>query len=72
MKTEITADGARIAEIRAARFMNAGEFAKICGVSRPVLDKLESGEAVSYQTAHKVSKALKIPVDELFTSRPRG
>lgn len=72
MKTEIRADGARIAEMRASRFLTAGEFAKVCGVSRPVLDRLESGGPVSYQTAHKVSKALKIPVDELFTAKPRG
>ena len=71
MKTDIRADGRRIAEIRAARFMNAGEFARICGVSRPVLDRLESGAAVSYQTARKVSKALEIPIDELFSSAPR-
>lgn len=68
MKTEIRADGRRIAEMRAARFMTGAQFAKICGVSRPVLDRLEAGGVVSYQTAHKVSKALEIPVEELFTA----
>lgn len=68
MKTQIRADGRRIAEIRAARFLTSAEFARVCGVSRPVMDKLEAGAPVSHQTAHRVAGALEIPVEELFTA----
>ena len=68
MKTEIRADGQKIAEMRAARFMTGTEFAKICGVSRPVLDKLEAGGVVSHQTARRVAGALEMPIEELFTA----
>lgn len=68
MKTDIRADGNKIAEIRAARFLTVEQFAKVCGVSRPVMYKLESGGAVSSATAHKIAQALQRPVDDLFTA----
>lgn len=71
MKTEIRADGRKIAEMRAARFLTAAEFAKFCGVSRPVMDKLEAGAAVSQRTAHRVAGALEMPIEELFTAKVR-
>jgi len=71
MKTEIRADGRKIAEMRVARLQTLDEFAAFCGVSRPVLCNIEKNGVVSHQTARKVSEALQTPVEDLFSVKIR-
>lgn len=71
MRSEIRADGRKIAEMRAARVMTLDEFARVCGISRPVLCKIEAGGVVSHQTARRVAGALEQPVEDLFTAELR-
>ena len=58
----------RLREFREAKGLSGNELARIAGVSRMTIYKLETGAQQSYtmRTLQKIASALSIPMDELF------
>lgn len=59
-------DGPTVRRLRAERLINRAELSRMSGVSYPFLCDIEKGrKGASDITAHKIARALGIPVEEL-------
>lgn len=61
-----TVDGATVRRLRAERLINCAELARRAELNYGFLREIEAGtKAASDITAHKLAKALNVPVEQL-------
>ena len=59
--------GRRVKTLRVYRGLNQEELAKLCGLHRTAISRIESGEvSVRIDSIFKIAKALKIKTYQLF------
>ena len=65
--------GRDVKRIRLDQGINKKSFAMICGISRPLLDKIESGTAdVRLSYVQKIADALSVKPAFLLVNQPSG
>lgn len=65
MAASITVDGAKIAELRMLSGWNQEETARMVGITRPGLHKIEKYGTTSPATLVKLARLLRVPPEEL-------
>jgi transcriptional regulator with XRE-family HTH domain len=58
----------KIKELREKRRLSQAELARVSGVSRPTINRLENGEdvVINSRTLEKLAKALNVSIKTLF------
>ena len=62
--------GIRLKELRTSAMLSQLDLAKLSGIERAQISKIENGTAnVTLETMEKLSNAIKVPINELLNFR---
>jgi transcriptional regulator with XRE-family HTH domain len=60
----------RVKRLRTERAWTQEQLAKICGVSVRTIQRLETGEKMSFETLKAIATAFDLDVRDLYSTRP--